>query len=192
MIGKQWKQVPMNVERIPRSMIWAQTAAGVIGKDGRIPWRYTGDFRRFKRLTLGATVVMGRLTFESIGKPLPGRTNVIVSSRSLKEILASCGPQARELPPQTKLIHCGDILTAATFTDEAENGTLWFIGGARIYEDAMDLVDLIDVTIVPDEIADGPGVVKAPAIDPMEFTCSEEMKHPDDPFLRIQVWTRNK
>jgi len=182
----------MKVERIPRSMIWAQTAAGVIGKDGAIPWRYRGDFQRFKRMTLGATVVMGRLTFESIGKPLPGRTNVIVSSRSLDKILASCEPKARELPPQTKLIRCGDILTAATFTDEAENGSLWFIGGARIYEDAMDLVDRIDVTIVPDEIPDGPGVVKAPTIDPAEFTCSEEMQHPDEPALRIQVWTRNK
>ena len=56
----------------------------VIGRDGGIPWHYPGDLRRFKRLTLGHTVVMGRRTWESLpGRPLPGRRNLVLTSRSL-------------------------------------------------------------------------------------------------------------
>jgi dihydrofolate reductase len=66
-----------------RGMIWAATPENVIGAGGTIPWRYPGDQRRFKRLTMGATIVMGRSTFESIGKALPGRRNVVVTGRAI-------------------------------------------------------------------------------------------------------------
>ena len=63
------------------SIIAAVAENGVIGEGGQMPWRLSTDLRRFKALTLGKPVVMGRRTFESIGKPLPGRTNIIVSRR---------------------------------------------------------------------------------------------------------------
>ena len=64
-----------------RGMIYAVSPEGVIGVGNRIPWRYQGDFRRFKRVTMGKTLIMGRKTFESIGHPLAGRRNIVVSSR---------------------------------------------------------------------------------------------------------------
>ena len=67
-----------------RAMLWAESPEGIIGSGGTIPWRYPGDLKRFKRLTLGSTVVMGRATFESMrSRPLSGRRNVIVTSRAL-------------------------------------------------------------------------------------------------------------
>ena len=63
-----------------RGMIYAVSPEGVIGVGNRIPWRYQGDFRRFKRVTMGKTLIMGRKTFESIGHPLAGRRNIVVTS----------------------------------------------------------------------------------------------------------------
>ena len=61
------------------SLIAAVAANGTIGKDGQLPWHLPADLRHFRRLTWGHPVIMGRRTFESMGKPLPGRTNVVVS-----------------------------------------------------------------------------------------------------------------
>lgn len=57
----------------------AVTPAGVIGRDGQIPWRLSSDLKRFKRLTMGGVLVMGRKTFESIGRPLPGRRTIVIT-----------------------------------------------------------------------------------------------------------------
>jgi dihydrofolate reductase len=62
-------------------LVAAVAANGVIGRDGQLPWRLPEDLRHFKRLTLGHPVIMGRLTWESLGKPLPGRENIVVSAR---------------------------------------------------------------------------------------------------------------
>ena len=79
-----------------RGMIYAVSPEGVIGQDGAIPWYHPGDFRRFKRVTLGSTVIMGRKTFESMGKPLPGRRNSVVTSRPMNVPGAECAPTLRE------------------------------------------------------------------------------------------------
>jgi dihydrofolate reductase len=62
-------------------LVAAVAANGVIGRDGQLPWHLPEDLRHFKRLTLGHPVIMGRLTWESLGKPLPGRENIVVSAR---------------------------------------------------------------------------------------------------------------
>jgi dihydrofolate reductase len=154
-----------------RGMIVAVSPEGVIGAGGAIPWRYPGDLRRFKRVTIGSTVIMGRLTFESMRKALPGRRNIVVSGRpidapgiesvaSIEEALALAGP-----------------------------GDVWFIGGARVYSDAMAYVEVIDVTYVPDRI-DAADAVHAPAIDESVFEPLPIVPHEDEPTLMRRTYRR--
>jgi dihydrofolate reductase len=154
-----------------KGMIFAASPHGVIGIGGKIPWRYLGDWRRFKRVTMGATVVMGRSTFESIGRPLPGRHNVVVTSRAL------------DVPGVERVRSVEEALQRAGQDD------LWFIGGARIYEDAMKHVDVIDVTYVPD-LVESWDAVYAPQIDEALFEPGPVLDHEDEPALRRRVYTR--
>ncbi|MFN7954942.1 MAG: dihydrofolate reductase [bacterium] len=151
-----------------RGIIVAVSPEGVIGLDGRIPWHHSADLKRFKRLTLGTTIVMGRLTWESIGgKPLPGRRNVVIASRALAGV---------EAYPS--------IDDALAHLD----GPIWFIGGARIYADALRHANLIDVTYVPDSVTD-PRAVRFPAIDEAEWEAGPLEPH-DDPALRVRRYRR--
>jgi dihydrofolate reductase len=152
-------------------MIYAVSPEGVIGKDGRIPWRYPADLKRFKRLTSGATIVMGRATFESIGRPLPDRRNIVVTSRPLT---------APGISPAASI---DDALALAGDND------VWFIGGARIYADAMEHARIIDVTYVPDHV-DPAGAVLAPSIDERVFEAGPLLAHEDDARLTRRVYTR--
>ena len=111
---------------------------GVIGRDGDMPWPRTGDQQQFKALTMGHPIVMGRTTYESIGRPLPGRTSIVLTrdpdwSADGVEVVHSL-PAALEL--------------AASLDDEA-----FLIGGAQVYEAAMagGLVDRMVVTHVHQE-----------------------------------------
>jgi dihydrofolate reductase len=149
--------------------IAAVSPEGVIGLNNEVPWRHPGDFRRFKRLTLGATVIMGRLTWESMKKkPLLGRRNLVVSSTVDPTI--ECFP---------------DIYAALV----AARGDVWFIGGARIYEGAMEHVDFIDLTFVPDHVV-SPEAVKFPSIDPERFEAGPILPHEDEAGLTRRVYTR--
>ncbi len=154
-----------------RGIIYAASPEGVIGANGTIPWRYPGDWKRFKRITLGATVIMGRKTFASIGKPLPGRRNIVVTGSPIDMPGVEC---ARGLPEAIALAGDADI---------------WFIGGARIYEDAMPYADRIDVTYVPDHV-DVPDAVRAPAIDERAFVAGPIVAHEDEPALTRRVYLR--
>jgi dihydrofolate reductase len=156
-----------------RGMIYAVSPEGIIGVGGRIPWRYPGDFRRFKRVTMGATIVMGRTTFESIGRPLPGRRNVVVTSRPLDVPGVDC---VRSVDDAIALAGAGDV---------------WFIGGARIYEEGMKHADVIDVTYVPDRV-DAPDAVRAPSIDERVFEAGPLLAHEDEPSLMRRIYTRRK
>jgi dihydrofolate reductase len=154
-----------------RGMIFAASPQGVIGVGGKIPWRYLGDWKRFKRVTLGSTVIMGRRTFESIGKALPGRRNLVVTSRAI------------DVPGVERVGSVDEALALAGTAD------VWFIGGGRIYQEAMKHVDIIDVTYVPD-YADGWDVVYAPEIDEALFEPGPVIVHEDEPTLKRRVYTR--
>jgi dihydrofolate reductase len=158
--------------------IWAQNASGVIGLGGTIPWRYPGDFRRFKRVTMGSAVIMGRKTWESIGKVLPGRLNIVVTSTSLAGIDTTLVWTARRVDHAVEY--------ASVFS---VNKDVWFIGGARIYEAAMPYVDTLDVTFVPDVVPVS-GAVFAPGIDLSVFETAEWVQHEDEPTLRRRVYRR--
>ena len=116
-----------------KGILVAISPEGIIGKDNTIPWHYSEDLKRFKGLTIGKTVIMGRNTWESLPiKPLPERRNIVIT-RSLIEN-----------------VECFKSINEALKTCE---GDIWFIGGAGIYEEAMDLADCIDMTLVPDSIS---------------------------------------
>lgn len=154
-----------------RGIIYAVSPEGVIGLNGAIPWHYPGDLKRFKRITLGAAVVMGRATFESMGKALPGRRNLVVTSRPL-------------VAPGVECVHCVDAALALT-----GQGDLWFIGGARIFEEAMKHADRIDVTYVPDHVL-AAEAVRAPPIDNRAFEAGPLVPHEDDPRLTRRMYAR--
>jgi dihydrofolate reductase len=152
-------------------MIYAVSPEGIIGAGGTIPWRHPGDVRRFKRVTLGTTVIMGRKTFEEVGTPLPGRRNIVVTSRPL------------DVPGVEAVRSVDEALARAGDAD------VWFIGGARIYEEAMRHVDIIDVTYVPDHVV-APDAVRAPPIDERIFEPGPLLPHEDEPGLTRRVYTR--
>ena len=156
-----------------KGMIFAVSPEGVIGVGGRIPWRYPGDFRRFKRITMGKTIVMGRHTFESIGHALPGRRNIVVTSRPLN------------VPGVETVASVDEALARAG--DEID---VWFIGGKRIYEEAMKHVDVIDVTYVPDHVT-APDAVHAPNIDGT-WEGGRFLQHEDEPTLKRRVFKRRE
>jgi dihydrofolate reductase len=154
-----------------RGMIFAASPQGIIGVGGKIPWRYLGDWKRFKRVTFGKTVIMGRRTFESIGKPLPGRRNIVVTSHALDV-------------PGTEVVR-----SVQEAVDRAGDDDVWFIGGGRIYEDAMKYVDVIDVTYVPDYV-DGLDAIFAPEIDENVFEPGPVLDHEDEPTLKRRTYLR--
>jgi len=152
-----------------RGIMVAMSPEGVIGLDGKIPWHYRGDLRRVKRLTLGTTLIMGRVTWESLGgRPLPGRRNLVVTSHPIPG--AECFP---------------DLASALA----ASEGPVWFFGGARIYAEAMPIADFIDVVYVPDHITD-PRAVRFPPIDPTMWDAGPLLEHEDEPALRRRVYER--
>jgi dihydrofolate reductase len=152
-----------------RGIMVAMSPEGVIGLDGKIPWHHRGDLRRVKRLTLGTTLIMGRVTWESLGsRPLPGRRNLVVTRQTL------AGAE------------CFRTLQAALAVSE---GKVWFFGGAGIYREALPLADFIDVVYVPDHI-DGQQAVRFPAIDPSEWDAGPLLAHEDEPLLQRRVYTR--
>ncbi len=155
-----------------RGIMVAVSPEGVIGVGGKIPWHYRGDMRRVKRLTMGTTLIMGRVTWESLGgRPLPGRRNLVVTSRTL-------------LPGAECF---ADIASAL----EASRGPVWFFGGARIYREAMPLADVIDIVYVPDRV-EQPDAVKFPAIDPHDWEAGPLLDHEDEPALKRRLYTRTR
>jgi len=152
-------------------IIVAVSPEGVIGVDGNIPWHYSSDMKRFKRLTTGSTVIMGRHTWESLPqKPLKDRRNIVISSRDLEAV--DC---YRDV---------ASALASAT-------GDVWFIGGARIYEEAMGHADVIDLTYVPDRV-DTVDAVRFPDIDEAVWSPGPRERAPDDHRLERQIYRRRK
>ena len=156
-----------------RAIMAAVSPEGVIGVGGKIPWHYRGDMRRVKRLTMGTTLIMGRVTWESLGgKPLPGRRNLVVTRTLTTVSGAECFP---------------DLESALA----ASRGPVWFFGGARIYREAMPFSDLIDLVYVPDHVAH-PEAVRFPDIDETIWEAGPLLDHEDEPTLRRRVYTRRR
>ncbi|MFZ9667525.1 MAG: dihydrofolate reductase [Steroidobacteraceae bacterium] len=150
--------------RAPRlTLIVAVADNGVIGREGGLPWRLSEDLRRFKQRTLGRPVVMGRKTWESLGKPLPGRTNIVITRRGDYQVDVSGVIVARDL--DAAIAAAGDV-------DE-----VMIIGGAEIYALALPRADLVELTQVH-AIVEGDTVFPAlPSADWKEISRTD---HPAD------------
>ena len=109
------------------SLVVAVADNGVIGVNNQLPWRLPNDLQRFKSITMGKAIIMGRKTFESIGKPLPGRRNIVVSRRP-DLVIDGC----------TVVNSVQSAIEAAGKEDE-----LMVIGGADIYRQALPLAQRI-------------------------------------------------
>ncbi|WP_064694651.1 dihydrofolate reductase [Rhizobium aegyptiacum] len=150
---------------ILKTVIVAVSRNGIIGRDGDMPWRLSSDLKRFKALTLGKPVVMGRKTYDSIGKPLPGRPNIVISR------------QAKIDHADVSMAHSlADALTLADrLARETGAGEICIIGGGQVYAQAIGLADRMCVTHVE---ADLEGNAAFPAIDPAIWQAGEALTVP--------------
>ncbi|MBP3081588.1 dihydrofolate reductase [Mycolicibacterium fortuitum] len=133
------------------AMIWAQSTSGVIGRDNGIPWHLPEDQARFKQLTVGQTVIMGRLTWESLParvRPLPGRRNVVITR------------------DPGYIAEGAEVLTGL---DDVFRG--WVIGGAQIYAQALPFAVRCEVTEIDVDLPPAAGDAMAPVLGD-SWTCT--------------------
>lgn len=116
------------------ALIVAVAENGVIGRDGGLPWRLSGDLRYFKSVTMGKPIIMGRKTFDSIGRPLPGRPNLIVSRNPAFNADGAVVFESLDAA----------VTHAESLTDEE----IMVIGGAGLYAAALTIADRIYLTEV--------------------------------------------
>jgi len=166
---------------VPVAMIAAVAENGVIGSANGIPWRLPSDFAHFKRMTLGKPLIMGRKTFESIGKPLPGRTNIVVTRQ------AGYQPDGvLVISSVAAALDHAQAIAAADHADEVMIG-----GGAQIYADAMPAANRLYISHVALNPA---GDTYFPPIDPAIWRDSGGIDVPPSPkdsaAFRVRVYVR--
>lgn len=162
-------------------LVVAVARNGVIGRDGDLPWRLPSDLKRFKQLTLGKPVLMGRKTWDSIGKPLPGRPNIVITRDTT--FSAHGAAVVSSLDEGLDAARC-----------EAEKlgvDEVCVIGGGQIYAQAFDRADILHVTRVE---ADVEGDTRFPEIDPAIFEKVAEEPIPqgekDSHAMHFVTWRR--
>ncbi|HKQ13428.1 MAG TPA: type 3 dihydrofolate reductase [Steroidobacteraceae bacterium] len=143
------------------SIIVAVAENGVIGSNNRLPWHLPDDLKRFKALSLGKPIVMGRRTFDSIGRPLPGRTNIVISRQS-KLVIAGT----------VVVLSLDDALIAASAAPE-----IVVIGGAEIFKQVLPRTNTIHLTRVHARVA---GDVFFPELDPLQWREAAVEHHDAD------------
>lgn len=139
------------------SIIVAMSTNRVIGLNNRLPWRLSADLKRFKSLTLGHTLLMGRQTYQSIGRPLPGRTIVVLTRQ-------------KDFAPEGVLVahSLDEALTLATGEE------VFIAGGAQIYHQTLPLADRLYLTIIDAPVA---GDAYFPAFDESDWQLLSEERH---------------
>lgn len=143
------------------SLIAAMAKDRVIGKDNAMPWHLPADLRHFKAVTLGKPVVMGRRTFESIGRPLPGRRNVVVSRNA--QWLAEGVEVAASLDAALALLaDCDEVM---------------IIGGGQLYAEALPRADRLYLTYIDAQLS---GDTHFPDYMPLGWQELERTRHPAD------------
>ena len=171
-------------DAIKKCLIAARSANNVIGRHGTIPWRIPGEQTQFKELTMGNVVVMGRRTYEDIGRPLPGRYTVVVSGTkhyegenlatisSVNEAISLAEERLHNIYPKTTS-SCHDI----SHTDILRP-CICFAGGYSIYKEVLPIVDVMYITEVDTIIEDGD--VFFPGFDEKEFDIIKGESGGDD------------
>ena len=145
------------------SMIAAMAHDRVIGKDNQMPWHMPADLAHFKRVTLGKPVLMGRKTFESIGRPLPGRRNLVIS---------------RNPDYQADGIEVvGSVESALTLLVDNEVAEVMVIGGGHLYAELLPKADCLYLTRIELEVE---GDTRFPAFADEQWQCVEREVHQAD------------
>jgi dihydrofolate reductase len=148
------------------SIIVAAAENGVIGRQGQLPWQLPADLQHFKALTLGHPIVMGRRTFESIGRALPGRTNIVVT-----------GQPAWPAPAGVLVAHSlPEALALAAQQPGGED--VCIIGGGEIYRQALPATDVVHLTEVHTTVPDGDAFF--PKLPPTTWREETRARHPAD------------
>ncbi len=143
------------------SCIWAMSENHIIGRDGDLPWRLSADLQRFKALTMGHHIIMGRKTWESIGRPLPGRTSIVLTR-----------------DPEYRAEGCLVVQSLEAALELArEDDEVCVVGGASIYALALASSSHLYVTLVHAEVE---GDVSLPADVLAGFRLSAEESHEPD------------
>jgi len=156
------------------SIVVAMGANRVIGHDNRLPWHLPADLKHFRQITMGKPILMGRRTWESIGRPLPGRICIVIT-RDTNYVAAGC-----------LVVHSLDAaLRAAQGHDE-----IMVIGGEQLYRQALPAADTLYLTLVQ---GDFPGDAFFPELDQAEWHEMERRHRPPDEknahacsFLRLE------
>ena len=160
------------------SLLVAASQNWVIGREGDLPWKLSSDLKRFKRLTMGHPIIMGRKTYESIGRLLPGRTTIIVTR------------QADYAVEGATIAHtAGEAITACDGAEEA-----FVVGGAEIYKLLLPWAERIYLTKVHVMIPDGDTFF--PLVDFSEWDLEQDEEIPADEknqyATRYEIWDRLK
>lgn len=144
------------------TLVVAKARNGAIGRENTLPWRLPEDLAHFKRTTMGAPIIMGRKTWDSIGRPLPGRRNIVVSRNAALRI-EGC-----------------DVVGSLEDAQRLCIGTreIFVIGGAQLYVEALPSADKLVVTEID---ADIDGDAFFPAIDPTRWIETSRERHHSEP-----------
>ena len=154
------------------AMIVAASENNVIGVDGDLPWHLSADLKRFKKLTMGHHMIMGRKTFDSIGRLLPGRTTVIVTRQADYQFEGA------------KIAHSVEQAVELAKEDPCP----FIVGGAQIYSAAMPLVDRLFLTRVHSEIE---GDTFLPEVDWSAWTLESSENGAEDVEFTFEDYVRN-
>jgi dihydrofolate reductase len=154
------------------SIIAAMDENRIIGRGNRLPWHLPVDLKRFRKLTLGHPIIMGRKTYESIGKPLDGRKNIVVTRQTLYSAKGCV------------VVH--NLCSAFAACEDAEE--VFVLGGESLFRDVLPLADKVYLTVVRTRVE---GDVKFPAVpDELELVSQEEA---NDVFpLEFRLYERRK
>jgi len=151
------------------SIIAAMTKSRVIGKNNQLPWHLSDDLKNFKKLTVGNTVIMGRKTFESIGKPLPDRNNIVISSSM----------------PLAENITVAKTVEEALQKAESFSKEIFIIGGASVYAQSLPFADRLYLSFIK---KDYDGDAYFPEFDMSEWKAESRTAFPD---FELVIFARN-
>jgi len=154
------------------TLVAAVAANGVIGADGDLPWRLPEDLKHFKALTLGHPMIMGRATFDSIGRALPGRTTIVVTRRP------DWSAEGVEVAANLE----SALARAAELDDD-----IYIVGGGQVYAQALD-AGLVDLMVITRVAAAPDGDVRFPRIDWEHWVPVVRIPHAGDPSFEIVTY----
>lgn len=159
--------------------IAAMSQNRVMGIDNKLPWHIPGDLKFFKSRTMGKPLIMGRKTFQSLGRPLPGRTNIIVSRNA-----DFAGADIVHATSLEDAIEKARVIAMRDRVDEIMIG-----GGAQIYESAMNFIERIYLTVIE---RDYEGDTWFPPLPDHVWTCVKDDPQEGDPPYRFQIFERKR